>query len=76
MPKQNPFEDLFGEREEERRGPLVSREVLDPNYSYKPELARDLLSSYLCNIDYEKNPFLFSPSDLIQDGFKGTPYNL
>ena len=76
MSESDPFEDLFGEREEERRGPLVPREVLDPNFKYHPDMAKGLLSIYLRNVDYKKNPILFSPDEMIQRNFQGTPYIL
>jgi len=33
----DPFEDLFGEHQEERRGPLIPQEALDPKTAFRPE---------------------------------------
>jgi len=58
QPPQDPFEDLFREREEERRGALVSKEVLDPRFDYRPEMAPTLVARYLRSADFQLNPFL------------------
>lgn len=71
---EDPFEDLFSENEEERRGPLAPREVLDPDYDFRPELAARLTDQYLRNVDYASNEFLKSPRKLLDEGFPGTPY--
>jgi len=76
MRKPDPFEDLFGEKEEERRGEYVSQEVLDPNFEYKLEMGKELLSKFLLNVNYKQNPLLSSPEEMIQKGFKGIPYRL
>jgi len=75
-PEENPFEDLFGEREEERRGPLVAREVLDPDFDYRPEMATELLRKFLRTVDYARNPYLRKPDEMVAEGFDGTPYSL
>jgi hypothetical protein len=74
--KEDPFDDLFKEKEEERRGPLVAREALDPGFDYEPEMARKLLADFLRGVDYTKNPYLRSPKDMLEDGFEGIPYTL
>jgi len=61
---------------EERRGPFVAREALDPDFDYKPEVARKLMADFLRGVDYTKNPYLRSPKDMLEDGFEGTPYTL
>jgi hypothetical protein len=73
---EDPFEDLFSEQEEERRGPLAAPEVLDPAFDYKPEMVKALLAKYLQGVDYRGNPFLHSPEEMIREGFQGTPYVL
>jgi hypothetical protein len=57
MPE-DPFEDLFSEREEERRGALISKEVLDPKFDYQPDLAPNLVARYLRSADFTGNPLL------------------
>jgi hypothetical protein len=75
-PEEDPFEDLFGQREEERRGALVAREVLDPDFDYRPEMARQLMSIYLRDVDHTRNPYLHSPEEMVSRSFKGIPYHL
>lgn len=72
----DPFDDLFGEREEQRRGPLVAREALDPGFQYRPMMAVSLLADYLRSVDYGRNPLLRSPVQMREAGFEGTPYDL
>ena len=72
----DPYEDMFNEQEEERRGPLVAREALDPSFDYRPEQAPMLLDQFLRGVDYENNPFLRGPKEMLAKGFKGEPYKL
>jgi len=71
----DPFEDLFNDHEEERRGPLVAREVLDPSFDYHPDQAPALLDNFLRNVDHTKNPFLRSPEELMELGIEH-PYRV
>jgi hypothetical protein len=57
-------------------GDPISREVLDPDFDYKPEIGDKLLSNFLRNLDHTQNPYLCSPEEMISDGFDGTPYLL
>lgn len=57
-------------------GDPVPREALDPDFNYKPEMAKELFSNYLQNLNYKQNPFLSTPEKMIQKGFEGTPYIL
>jgi hypothetical protein len=70
--REDPFDNLFDPERE--RGPLISREVLDPNFDYKPELAKESLARFLRGVDYRQNPFLQSPEEMKNENFKGTPY--
>ena len=75
-PEDDPFEDLFGnEHEEERRGPLVAREALDPSFDYSPEQVPALLDRFLRGVDHASNPFLRSPEELIEAGIEH-PYQI
>jgi hypothetical protein len=58
---EDPLEDLFSERVEERRGPLVAREILDPDFPYDPAMAPDLVAQMLRTLGFTKNPFLLAP---------------
>jgi len=71
-----PFDDLFGERQEERRGPLLPREILDPSFSFEPDMTNQLIDEFLRTVDFNANPFLKSPELLVAEGFSGVPYRL
>jgi len=70
-----PFEDIFNDHEEERRGPLIAREAIDPTFDYHPEQAPQLLDKFLRSVDYKNNPFLRSPEELMELGIEN-PYRL
>ncbi len=73
---EDPFEDLFKEREEERRGPFVPREALDQNFPFELSMTHTLVDQFLRNADYRTNPFLKDPVKLQEEGFPGIPYQL
>jgi hypothetical protein len=56
MPE-DPFDDLFSERQEQRRGPLVPREVMDTSLRYQPEQAEMLIERMLAEVGASGNPF-------------------
>jgi hypothetical protein len=74
-PKDDPYEDIFTDHEEKRRGPLVAREALDPTFDYHPEDAPLLLDQFLRGVDYTNNPFLRSPEELKEAGIEH-PYRV
>ncbi|MCL2591331.1 MAG: hypothetical protein FWD67_10780 [Betaproteobacteria bacterium] len=74
-PEDDPYEDIFNDHEEERRGPLVAREALDPSFDYHPDQAPVLLDNFLRNVDHTKNPFLRSPEELMELGVEH-PYRV
>ena len=71
---EDPFEDLFGESEEARRGPLVPREVLATDSEFRTDMTQSLIDRFLRAVDYRSNPFLNSPETMLSNGFDGTPY--
>jgi len=72
----DPFEDLFKEREEERRGPFVPREALSPSIPFDQSRTHALIDNFLRSAEYRTNPFLKNPVKLHEEGFQGTPYQL
>ena len=74
-PEDNPYEDIFNDHEEERRGPLVAREALDPSFDYHPDQAPELLDNFLRSVDHMANPFLRSPEELMELGIEH-PYRV
>ena len=71
QPAPDPFEDLFNARREQRRGPLVAREVLNPEFDYHPEQAHGLLLRYLAGVSPGTNPLIRTPEAMREDGFSG-----
>src|SRR5262249_50139405 len=57
-------------------GTPVPREALDPAFDFRPEQTTDLLRAFLARLDPAQNPFLRTPAEMAQAGFKGTPYKL
>ena len=74
-PEDDPYEDIFDDHEDERRGPLVARETLDPSFDYYPEQAPVLLDTFLRNVDHTNNSFLRSPEELMELGIEH-PYRV
>lgn len=60
----DPFDDLFGEHYEERRGPLLPPEVVDPSFPFRPDMTGRLIEQFLRSVDFATNPFLKHPSTL------------
>src|SRR3569833_244551 len=70
----DPFEDLFGEQQEQRRGPLIAPEAIDPGFDYRPEQTPVLLARYLQNVAQRGNPLLRTSDEMRMAGFGGIPY--
>jgi hypothetical protein len=69
---QDPFDDLFDEHPPGRV--FVPREVFDPDFEFRREMARPLVDRFLRNVDWSANRFLSPPEEMYRAGFKGTPY--
>jgi hypothetical protein len=87
MPNPKPFKDwrrfaiqrlseIYPKQRENKLGPSIPKEVLDPDFNYEPTMTNELLLKFLQNLDFKKNPFLCSPEEMIRNGFEGTPYTL
>lgn len=72
----DPFDDIFGERYEERRGPLLPPEVLDPSFPFSLEMTPDLINKFLRSVDFSANPFLklLPSSDDREDLLQAEPF--
>lgn len=68
------LENLYPRDENDPMGDVVPREALDPNFQFHPELTEKLVQNFLSNLDLSENSFLRSPTEMIEDGFEGTPY--
>ena len=69
----NPLDDLYGKLTE---GIVVPREAFDPGFKFHPDDSLRLGDRFLRSVDHAANPFLSSPQQMIEEGFKGTPYTL
>jgi hypothetical protein len=87
LSKPKPFKDWtqaildrlakkFPAKRTDRDGRPIPREALDPDCKVDPKKADELLAAYLKQLDYQSNPFLRSPEEMIQGGFQGVPYTL
>lgn len=54
----DPFDDLFNEDVRRRRGPLISRDVLDSSTPYDPVKGIEWSNALLAQADPDANPFL------------------
>lgn len=70
----NPFEDLFDRRISQRLGPLIGRNVLDPDEKPDAQRGVSFLAQTLREARDTGNPFLSSPEDLKEAGFTEEPY--
>jgi hypothetical protein len=67
---------LYPRHADDRLGPPIPREALDPKSAFQTEMAKGLLARFLQGLDYAHNSFLRSPEEMKQQGFEGTPYTL
>ncbi|MCL1919429.1 MAG: hypothetical protein FWG14_14240 [Peptococcaceae bacterium] len=57
--------------------PPVPREFFfDPKFQYSEETAKPVLNTFLQSLDYNSNPWLSTPEEMLIKGFKGTPYEV
>lgn len=70
----SPLDDLFGRYAEWRRGPYIASECFDLTQPYIPTEAHARMLQYLRSVQWEANPLLKSPDELIQERLPGTPY--
>jgi len=70
----SPLDDLFGRYAEWRRGPYIASACFDLTQPYTPARAHDLMLQHLRSVQWEANPLLKAPQELIDEGLPGTPY--
>jgi len=55
----------------------VPREFFfDPEFKYSEEATKHVLNTFLRSLDYNNNPWLCTPEEMLAKGFKGTPYEV
>ncbi len=70
----DPFADLFSRNPGPRLGPLAGRKRLDPGRDGADD--RQFLADTLRQARVAANPFLATPGELQEAGFRGTPYQV
>lgn len=68
------LELLYPLDETDPLGDVVPREAMDPDFDFRPEMTEKLVQAYLDRLTPGLNPVLRTPEQMIESGFKGTPY--
>jgi hypothetical protein len=68
------LQNLYPLNSEEKLGEVVPQEALDPTLDFQIEQTEPFVNRFLRSLDYRTNPFLNSPEQMLDRGFKGTPY--
>ena len=56
--------------------PVPREFFFDPKFEYSEEAAKHTLNAFLKSLDYNNNPWLCTPEEMLAKGFKGTPYEV
>ncbi|MCL1919425.1 MAG: hypothetical protein FWG14_14215 [Peptococcaceae bacterium] len=56
--------------------PVPREFFFDPEFEYSEETAKPVLNAFLQSLDYNNNPWLCTPEEMLGKGFKGTPYEV
>ncbi|MCL2591330.1 MAG: hypothetical protein FWD67_10775 [Betaproteobacteria bacterium] len=56
--------------------PVPREFFFDPEFKYSEEAAKPVLNAFLKSLDYNNNPWLCTPEEMLAKGFKGTPYEV
>lgn len=56
-------------------GAVLPRQVLDPDFPYKPEKAAEMVAAFIEGLNPLRNPYLRPASEMLDLGFQGTPYS-
>ncbi|MCL1919438.1 MAG: hypothetical protein FWG14_14290 [Peptococcaceae bacterium] len=56
--------------------PVPREFFFDPEFEYSEEAAKPVLNAFLQSLDYNNNPWICTPEEMLAKGFKGTPYKL
>ena len=48
----------------------------NPEFEYSEDRAKPVLNAFLGTLDYENNPYLCSPKEMLGKGFRGEPYTI
>ncbi|MCL2116353.1 MAG: hypothetical protein FWH29_09045 [Methanobrevibacter sp.] len=56
--------------------PIPQEFFFDSNFKYSEEGAKPVLNAFLQSLDYNNNPWLCTPEEMLAKGFKGEPYKV
>jgi hypothetical protein len=68
------FTSLYLATDDDLVGPPVPMEALNPDIKFDIGMTDDLLARFVKNLDYHQNPYLRTPKQMVESGFKGNPY--
>ncbi len=70
----NRLETYYPMNPDEKLGDVVPRELFCPDLDFKCDQSESLINKFLRGLDYDSNPFLRPPKEMLEEGFDGTPY--
>ena len=56
--------------------PVPREFFFNPEFIYSPNAAKSVLNSFLKSLNYRNNLWLCTPEEMLEKGFKGTPYKV
>ena len=56
--------------------PVPQEFFFDPEFKYSEDAAKPVLNAFLHSLDYNNNPWLRTPEEMLAKGFNGTPYKV
>jgi len=56
--------------------PVPREFFFDSEFEYSENTAKPVLNAFLQSLDYNSNPWLCTPEEMLAKGFKGTPYQV
>jgi len=56
--------------------PVPREFFFDSEFQYSEDTAKPVLNAFLQSLDYNNNPWLCTPEEMLEKGFQGTPYKV
>ena len=56
--------------------PVPCEFFFSPHFEYSEDTAKPVLNAFLQSLDYNNNPWLCTPEEMLEKGFKGEPYKV
>ncbi|MCL1916863.1 MAG: hypothetical protein FWG14_00890 [Peptococcaceae bacterium] len=70
------FDDVDARYDCSGEAPIPREFFFNPEFEYSEEAAKPILNTFLQSLDYNNNPWLCTPEEMLEKGFKGTPYEV